>query len=88
MVYDAFKAHKTDDVKVLLATKNTYLVLVPAGCASKGQPLDVCINKPFKDVLRNFWEDVVANNVTNLNDTEEQQESFKLPSPSRQGIVN
>ena len=58
MVYDAFKAHKTDNVKVLLATNNTNLVPVPAGCKSKCQPLDMCINKLFKGILRNFWEDV------------------------------
>ena len=32
IVYDAFKADKTDKVKVLLAMNNTNLVLVPAGC--------------------------------------------------------
>ena len=75
-------------MKALLATKNTNLVLVSAGCTSKCQPLHVCINKPFKGVLRNFWEDYVANIATNLTETEQQRESFKLPSPSRQDIVN
>ena len=42
----------------------------------------------IKSVLRNFWEDYVANIVTNLTETEQQRESFKLPSPSRQDIVN
>ena len=54
IVYDAFKAHKTDNVKVLLAKNSTNLVLVPGGCTSKCQPLDECINKHFKDVLHNF----------------------------------
>ena len=47
MVYDAFKARKTDNVKVLLATNNTNLALVPAGCTFKCHPLDMCINKSF-----------------------------------------
>ena len=81
MVYDAFKAHKTDNVKVLLATNNTNLVLAPA-C------INACINKPFKGVLSNFWEDYVTNIVTNLTETEQQRESFKLPLPSRQDTVN
>ena len=88
MVYDAFKAHKAYIEKVLLATNNTNLVLVPAGCTSKCQPLDVYIHKPFKGGLRNFSEDYVANIVINLTETKHQRESFKLPSPSRQDVVN
>ena len=30
----------------------------------------------------------IANIVTNLTETEQQRDSFKLPSPSRQDIVN
>ena len=56
--------------------------------ATKCQPLDVCINNSFKGALRNFWEDYDANIVTNLTETEQQRESFKLLLPSRQDIVN
>ena len=48
MVYDAFKTHETDNGKVLLATNNTDLVIVPAGSTSTCQPLDACVNKPFR----------------------------------------
>ena len=50
VVYGAFKANKTDNVKVLLAANNTNLTVVPAGCTSKCQSLDVCINKSFQGV--------------------------------------
>ena len=42
MVYDDFKTHKTDNVKVLLATANTNLARLPAGFTSKCQLLDLC----------------------------------------------
>ena len=71
-------------MKVLLATNNTNLVLVHAGSASKCQLLD----EPFKGVLRDFWEEYVVNIATNLTETEQQRESFKLSSPSRQDIIN
>ena len=47
----------------------------------------MCINKPLKGVLRNFWEDYVAKIITNLTETEQQRKSFKLLSPSRQDII-
>ena len=31
---------------------NTLPVMVPAGCTSLVQPLDICINKPLKDRIR------------------------------------
>ena len=43
---------------------------------------------PFKGVLRNCWEDYVADIVTNLQEEEQNSEEFKRPSPSRQAVVN
>ena len=60
MVYDAFKAHTIDEMKVRWSISSTNLIMVPPVCTWKYQPLDVCINKPFKGVLRNCWEDYVA----------------------------
>ena len=88
MVYDAFKAHTTDEMKAVLSVNSTNLIMVPPGCYSKCQSLDVCISKPFKGVLRNCWEDYGAYIVTNLSEEEQNSEKFKLPSPSRQAIVN
>ena len=51
---NVFKTQKTDNKNMFLATNNTNLELVAAGCTSKCQPLDVCINNPFIDALRNL----------------------------------
>ena len=88
MVYDAFKAHTTDEIKAVLSINSTNLIMVPPGCTSKCQPQDASMNKPFKGVLRNCWEDNVADIVTNLSEEEQNSEKFKLPSASRQTIVN
>ena len=88
MAYDAFKAHKTDEMKAVLSINSTDLIMVPPGCTSKCHPLDVCIYKHFKGVLRNCWEDYVADIVTNLSEEEQNSEKFKLPSPSREALVN
>ena len=42
--------------KRMLQSKNTVLVNIPPGCTSKVQPLEVSINKPFKDYLRTQFE--------------------------------
>ena len=83
MVYDAFKAHTTEEMKAVLSINSTNLIMVLSGCTSKCQPVDVGINKPFKGLLRNCWEDCVADIVTNLSEEEQNSEKFKLPSPSR-----
>ena len=62
--------------------------MVPPGCTSKCQPANACISKPFKGVLRNYWEDYVADIATNFSEEEQNSEKFKLPSPPRQAIVN
>ncbi|CAG8800623.1 14332_t:CDS:2, partial [Cetraspora pellucida] len=40
---------------------NTDLAVIPGGLTSMCQPLDVCINKPFKDKLRNYWHEWMVN---------------------------
>ena len=35
----------------------TDMAVIPGGLTSVLQPLDVCINKPFKDRLRKLWND-------------------------------
>ena len=42
LMMDTFKAHCVDDIQDLLARNNT---LIPGGCTSKLQPLDVSLNE-------------------------------------------
>ena len=55
LIWDIFRAHKTDDVKKLDKKINTSLAVILGGLTSVWQPLDVSLNKPFKDKLRNMW---------------------------------
>lgn len=48
LVLDSFRGHTVNSVKNRLVEKNTNIVVIPGGCTSKLQPLDVAINKSFK----------------------------------------
>jgi hypothetical protein len=55
MVYDSFKGHLEDSVKSKFRDSGFDLAVIPGGLTSICQPLDVAINKPFKDNLRKEW---------------------------------
>ena len=50
LVADVHRAQKTDDVLKMFREYNTTIALVPAGCTSLVQPLDVAFNAQFKKV--------------------------------------
>ena len=86
LTFDAFSAHKTDDVQSTLVENKSDILMNPPGCTFKYQPMDVCINKPFKAILHKCW-------VNNISKIFEQMpattpDDFKLPPPSRQGMVD
>jgi hypothetical protein len=49
LVLDTFKGHVIDSVKDQLCKMKTKLVVILGGMTSVLQPMDVSINKPFKD---------------------------------------
>ncbi len=48
LILDSFSAHADAPFALLASKNNTNLALIPGGCTSKVQPLDVCLNKPLK----------------------------------------
>jgi len=56
------------------------LAVIPGGCTSKLQPLDVSVNKPFKADLRASWSDFIreaAEEMAKSKDTDEPIERLK-----------
>ena len=53
LVWDMFSAHKTEEVKRSAKEQ----AVIPRGLTSVLQPLDVCLNKPFKDRIRKMWSE-------------------------------
>ena len=61
LVMDHAAFHKTPDVLQKLKGTNVVPALIPPGCTSLLQPLDVAINKPFKEWLRRALDEVLDN---------------------------
>ena len=61
LVWDSFRGHLTDAVKDLLARRNVDVAFIPGGLTSVLQPLDKCIDKPFKAKLRMLYETWMVN---------------------------
>ena len=40
--------------------KKRHFLMIPPGCTSKCQPMDVCLDKPFKTILRKCWVEYVS----------------------------
>ena len=57
MVYDSFRGYLEESVKTKFKQHNFHLAVIPAGLTSLCQPLDISINKPFKDNLRKEWHE-------------------------------
>ena len=86
LTFDAFSAHKTDDVQSKLVENKSDILMIPPGCTSKCQPKDVCIKKPFKAILRKCWVNYISKIIEQMPAT--TPDDFKLPPPSRQDMVD
>ena len=64
LLLDAFRGHTTEPVKKKLKDINSKMVVIPAGMTSQLQPLDVSVNKPFKDHVRAKYEEwILSDNL-------------------------
>jgi len=52
LVMDLLRSHKTSSVRDVLRAHDITLSLVPGGCTGLVQPVDVSVNRPFKDLLK------------------------------------
>ena len=57
LVRDMFKSHLCENVKATIKKINTKIAVIPGGLTSTLQPLDACLNKPFKDSLCKCWNE-------------------------------
>jgi len=64
---DVAEFHKTPAVLAKLRSHSITPTLIPAGCTGLVQPLDVSVNHPFKDILRDLTEmEIIAQEENGL----------------------
>ncbi|CAI5526263.1 unnamed protein product, partial [Closterium sp. Naga37s-1] len=56
LVLDSYRGHLTDEVKKKFDELNIVPAIIPAGCTSEVQPLDVSVNKSFKASVRQQYQ--------------------------------
>ena len=85
LILDSFSAHLTDAVQELFRRYNTTVIVIPGRCTSVLQPLDVSINKPFKQHLKRSWEQYMLQQSETMN---ESQSDGKIKPPTKQLLVD
>ena len=57
LLLDKFACHTVNEVVDLIFAMGIEIIYIPGGCTSLAQPLDVGINKPFRDRIRRKWQE-------------------------------
>ncbi|KFD59836.1 hypothetical protein M514_27988, partial [Trichuris suis] len=61
LVWDSFRSHVTQRIKSYINECKIETAVIPGGLTSILQPLNVCVNKPFKDHMRKEWMEWMSN---------------------------
>ena len=62
-IFDVFRAHQSQTMLDKLRAKNIYYTFVPASCTGELQPLDITLNKVYKEKLKEHFENWYSNKV-------------------------
>ena len=77
-IFDVFAAHRCDCFLEKLDACGIKHVFVPAGCTGSLQPLDVSINEPFKQHLKEIFSNWYAEQVKNSLEKDDLVENVKV----------
>jgi hypothetical protein len=96
LIFDSFSCHMVREVMEALNKGRCVTSVIPGGITSVLQPLDVCLNKPFKNHIRNDWVRFMYESVSERekhhedesSDEEQQHTRMKIKPASRQTILS
>ena len=61
LIFDNFKAQITQDLLTFLDDNNINVILIPANCTDRLQPLDLSVNKSAKDFFNENFKGGMPN---------------------------
>jgi hypothetical protein len=76
---DSYRCHMMHSIVDAIQTLGVEVEIIPGGCTSLVQPVDIGVNKPFKNRLRESWEAWMVENLS--------AENTITVSPSRQTVA-
>ena len=83
VIFDNFKAQCTSELLTILDDNNINVILIPANCTDRLQPLDISVNKAVKDFLRSKFQEWFAKQVK----SQLSGETAKAPVDLRLSVV-
>ncbi|NXL71035.1 POGZ protein, partial [Leptocoma aspasia] len=57
LVLDCHRTHLSEEVLAVLSAAGALPAVIPAGCSSRTQPLDVCVKRSLKSFLHKKWRE-------------------------------
>ncbi|CAI7895763.1 unnamed protein product [Closterium sp. NIES-53] len=63
LVLDSYRGHLTPEVKKKFGELNLVPAVIPAGCTSEIQPLDIAVNRSFKAAVRQLYQEWFERNM-------------------------
>ena len=63
VLFDNFNGQCTEEILTLLDDNHINVIIIPANCTDRLQPLDLAVNKSVKDFLRSEFRDWYAKQV-------------------------
>ena len=77
-IFDVFADHRCDCFLEKLDACGIKHVFVPAGCTGSLQPLDISVNEPFKQHLKEIFSSWYAQQVKNSVDKDDSVSNVKV----------
>ena len=79
---DSYKPHRAEEgIEITVKTCKSDVVVIPGGCTSIIQPMDKCINKPFKTFMQQQWQEWIIQDRPTT-------KAGNLKQLTRQDIIN